>query len=277
MRLNEYFRRIGFGGAAAPDLATFRAVHRAHALSLAYENLDVQLRIPVTRDPGAAFDKIVRRGRGGWCYEMNGLLGSALREIGFNVTFLAGAVMRDQMGDDVIGNHLVLLVRLGDDDWIGDVGFGDGLIDPVRLREGPTEGNPLQCSLHPIGGGWWRYVNDPRAGGPTFDFSPAVADEALLEKNCRFLQSDPASPFVQNAVVQRWTDGAHLSMRGRVLRRLTASEDHKDLIASADDYVGVLKDEFGIELPEAARLWPQIRARHEEIFTGGNLAAAAPI
>ncbi|MEK7265377.1 MAG: arylamine N-acetyltransferase [Pseudomonadota bacterium] len=270
MRLAEYFRRIGYEGPAAPDLSTFRAVHRAHALSLTYENLDVQFKLPLTRDPAAAFDKIVRRGRGGWCYEMNGLLGSALEAIGFDVSYLAGAVMRDMMGDSVVGNHLVLLVRIDGCNWIGDVGFGDGLIDPAPLREGPTEGHPLHARLSAIGDGWWRYANDPKTGGPTFDFNPAVTDEALLEKNCRFLQSDPSSPFVQNAVAQRWKDSTHLSLRGRVVRTLTPTDDRKTLVASAEDYVGALKNIFGIELPDAARLWPQICARHEELFSGGD-------
>jgi len=272
MRLDSYFHRIGFEGGAAADFATFRALHRAHALSLSYENLDVQLKTPVTRDPEAAFDKIVRRGRGGWCYEMNGLLGAALREIGFDVTFLAGGVMRDQMGDQVVGNHLVLLVRIEGENWIGDVGFGDGLIEPALLRQGPTNGNPLHCTLHAIGGGWWRYVNDPRSGGPSFDFNPAITDEALLENNCRFLQTNPASPFVQNAVVQRWKKDAHLSMRGRIFRTLASDGDEKRLIASADDYVRVLRTIFEIDCPDAARLWPQICARHEEIFGGESLA-----
>jgi len=270
MRLDAYLDRIGFDGAAAANLETFRALHRAHALTLSYENLDVQMKTPVTRDPEAAFEKIVRRGRGGWCYEMNGLLGAALKEIGFDVAFLAGGVMRDQMGDQVVGNHLVLLLRLDGEDWIGDVGFGDGLIEPARLREGPTNGNPLHCTLHPVGGGWWRYVNDPRSGGPTFDFNPAISDEALLEKNCRFLQTDPASPFVQNAVVQRWKDDTHLSMRGRAFRALSPGTEEKRLIASANDYVDVLKTSFGIDYPEAARLWPQICARHEELFGEAN-------
>lgn len=268
MQLSDYLRRVGFDGATAADLATFRAVHRAHALSLSYENLDVQLTRPVTRDPADAFDKIVTHRRGGWCYEMNGLLGWALEEIGFDVTRLAGAVMRDMVGDGVIGNHLVLMVRIDGEDFIGDVGFGDGLIEPVALREGPIAGNPLRCSLHSIGGGWWRYANDPRSGGPSFDFNPSVTDENLLEEKCRFLQSDPSSPFVQNAVVQRWTAGAHLSMRGRVLRALTPRDEQKSLIADAEDYAATLKNLFGLDLPEAASLWPAIAARHEEVFAG---------
>lgn len=276
MQLSRYLRRIGYDGAVAADLATFSAIHRAHALSLAYENLDVQFKRPVTREPSAAFDKIVTHRRGGWCYEMNGLLGWALEEIGFDVTRLAGAVMRDAAGDGVIGNHLVLLVRIEDEEFIGDVGFGDGLIDPVPLREGPTAGNPLRCQLRSVGGGWWRYVNDPRSGGPTFDFNRVVTDETLLEQRCRYLQSDPASPFVQNAVVQRWTEDAHLSLRGRILRTLTPHHETKTLISDAEDYVAALKNTFGLDLPEASSLWPKIRARHEEVFAGKDPLASEP-
>jgi N-hydroxyarylamine O-acetyltransferase len=54
MDLRAYFDRIGFTGEARPDLATLRALHRAHLLAIPYENLDVQLGRPVTTDPEAA-------------------------------------------------------------------------------------------------------------------------------------------------------------------------------------------------------------------------------
>jgi len=276
MNLQLYLDRVGVSGSVRPDLDTFRRVHRAHAEALTYENLDVQLGVPVTRDARASFDKIVRRGRGGWCYEMNGLLGWALEEIGFDVTRLAGAVMRDAFGDAMTGNHLVLLVRLEGKTLIGDVGFGDGLIEPVPLEEGATNGNPFDCRLERLSGGWWRYHNDPRTGGPSFDFNPDVADEGLLESLCQFLQRDPASPFVQNAVVQRWKDGAHWSLRGRVLRVLTPACEEKSLVASAEEYVGTLKSAFNLDLPAAASLWPKICARHEEFFADKDPLNEAP-
>src|SRR6185503_6394389 len=99
MDLQAYLDRIGFAGEARPDLATLTALHRAHLLAIPYENLDVQFGTPVTIEPAAAFEKIVTRGRGGWCYEMNGLFGAALDEIGFQVTRLAGGVRRDLMGE----------------------------------------------------------------------------------------------------------------------------------------------------------------------------------
>lgn len=266
MKLQDYFDRIGFVRDARPELPTFRALHRAHAQSIPYENLDVQFGTQVTRDINAIFDKIVRRRRGGWCYEMNGLLGWALDEIGFDVAFLAGAVTREINGDTVVGNHLVLLVDIDGEKWIGDVGFGDGLIEPAELAAGAVENHPLKGAFKSLGDGWWRYSNEPRTGGPTFDFNPSVSDPSLLERNCAFLQTDPASPFVQNAVAQKWRGRDHYSLRGRVLRRLTPDSDERSLIGGPDEYVAILRSTFELDLPEAARLWPKIEVRHAEIF-----------
>lgn len=273
MRVEKYLERIGFAGEARADLDTLRRVHRGHIESIPYENLDVQFGRPVRRDPADAFDKIVNRRRGGWCFEMNGLLSWALEEIGFRVRRLAGAVDRASRGDGVIGNHLVLLVDL-DETWIADAGFGDGLIEPARLVNGPFSNGPFRCALENLGGGWRRYVNDERGGAPNFDFNETVSDEALLEGMCRWLQSDAESPFVQNAVVQRWVDDEHWSLRGRVLVRTTETDKETRLVDSAEEYVDLLRDRFALDLPEAADLWPKIAARHVEVF-GGEEAAAA--
>ncbi len=62
----------------------------AHLRAIPYENLDVQLGRPVTIGRDAVLDKVIGRGRGGWCYEMNGVLGWALEQLGFKITRLAG-------------------------------------------------------------------------------------------------------------------------------------------------------------------------------------------
>lgn len=269
MKLSAYLDRIGLASAPTPthvpDLATLRAVHRAHAEAIPYEDLDVQLGVPVSRAPQAAYDKIVTRKRGGWCYEMNGLLGWALEEIGFDVTRLAGAVAREITGDQAVGNHLVLIVML-DKPWLVDAGFGDGLIEPVPLQEGAFENGVMRCALSQIEDGWWRYHNDPRGSAPSFDFHLDMRDQALLEDRCAWLQTHEDSPFVQTAVVQRWRDGEHLSLRGRVFQRITADNKHVDLLEDSEAFLRTLKEEFKLDFPQAAALWPKICARHEEVF-----------
>ena len=266
MDIQAYLDRVGFQGAPRPDLATLRALHRGHALSISYENLDVQLGRPLTTDPGAAFDKIVHGRRGGWCYEMNGVLGAVLSEIGFKVTRLAGGVHRAVRGDDAVGNHLVLLVDLDGAPWIADVGFGDGPRDPYPLVEGPIVSDGYDYRLERLDPAWWRLHNSPSGGAPNFDFTVQPADPARLEAMCQTLQTAPTSIFVMTAIAQRHLGDEIRLLRGRAFRRRTTAGHTDSLIDSAPDFVALLKREFDLDLPEAASIWVRICARHEELF-----------
>ena len=265
MKIDSYLDRIAYSGPMRTNLATLTALHRAHLRAIPYENLDVQVGRPVTIERGPIFEKIVTRRRGGWCYEMNGLFGWALAELGFKVTRSAGAVMREQRGEEAIGNHLVLKVELEEGIYLADVGFGDGPYDPIRVAPGPFTSNGFDFALSQEDGGWWRLHNHRGGGAASFDFDLTPADERRLAERCFWLQSSPESPFVQNAVLQRHVADGLWLMRGRVLRKLTPHEQKDYLVETAPEYIGVLDEVFGLKLPEAAELWPKICARHDEI------------
>jgi N-hydroxyarylamine O-acetyltransferase len=269
LELSAYLHRIRFEGSVRPDFATLTAIHRAHQYAIPFENLDVQLRRPVVMDLEANYDKIVCRRRGGWCYEMNGVMGWALKEIGFEAMRIGAGVMRVRAGDAQLGNHLCLLVRL-DQPYLVDVGFGGSLAEPLPLKASEREDHPYRVGLSELGEGYWRFAETARGDGDpfSFDFRVAPADEMLLARKCRFLQTDPASPFIQNLVVQRRTADTHLSLRGRVLATIHATRIDKKLLGSADELVATLRDKFDLDTPEAATLWPSICARHEALFAG---------
>lgn len=269
MELSAYLRRIRFDGSVRPDLATLRALHRAHQYAIPFENIDVQLRRPVVLDLEANYNKIVCQRRGGWCYEMNGVMGWVLKEIGFEVMRMSAGVMRVQDGDSQLGNHLCLLVRL-DQSYLVDVGFGGSLAEPLPLRASKCEDPPYRLELSEAGESYWRFSEIAHGDGDafSFDFRAVPADEALLARKCRFLQTDPASPFIENLVVQRRTGDSHLSLRGRVLATIHATRVDKKLLSSADELVTTLRDSFDLDTPEAATLWPSICARHEALFGG---------
>jgi len=266
MHVDAYLERIAYDGPVQADLATLTALHRAHLRAIPYENFDVQLGRPVTIERAPIFEKMVTRRRGGWCYEMNGLFGWALTELGFNVTRSAGAVMREVSGDNAIGNHLVLKIELEEGIYLGDVGFGDGPLDPIRVAPGPFTSHGFGFALSRAPHGWWRLHNHKWGGAPSFDFNLAPADESLLAKKCEWLQTAPDSVFVQNTVCQRHTTDGLAILRGRVLRALTPAGHADRLVTDAEDYVAVLDKVFGLRLPDAASLWPQICARHEALF-----------
>ena len=91
--LGAYFRRIGFEGDRVPTPDVLRAVHLRHALAIPFENLDPLLGRPVRLDPPDLERKLVRGGRGGYCYEHNLLLRHALEGRGFRVAGLAARVL----------------------------------------------------------------------------------------------------------------------------------------------------------------------------------------
>jgi N-hydroxyarylamine O-acetyltransferase len=266
LQLDAYLDRIDFKGAVRADLATLRALHRAHQYAVPFENIDVQLRRPLALDAAAAYDKIVRRRRGGWCYEMNGILNWALQEIGFDVMRLSAGVMRESIGDAQLGNHLCLLVRL-DEPWLVDVGFGGSLTEPMPLRAAVFEDRPYRLGLSETSDGYWRFSEAaPADDAFTFDFRIAPADESLFATKCRYLQTDASSPFVQNLVVQRRSGDTHLSLRGRMLAIIRSTGTEKRLLNSPDELLAILRERFDLDVPEAASLWPAICTRHDALF-----------
>jgi N-hydroxyarylamine O-acetyltransferase len=204
---------------------------------------------------------------------MNGLLGWALGEIGFSVTRMAGAAMRQERGDFTIGNHLVLRIDLPDEPapWIADVGFGDGILDPFPLRPAELQAEGHRFRLEVMDAGWWRFHNHEFGGAKSFDFTLPPADPAVLAEKCAWLQSAPDSPFVMNLICQRWRGGEVLQLLGRTYRQIRPGVRQERTIGSADELMSVLTRDFNLDVPEIETLWPRIVARHEEV-----MAAAAP-
>lgn len=266
MDVGAYLNRIALSGPLPPTLDTLRRVHAAHLRAIPYENLDVQFGRPVTIDRPAIYDKIVNRRRGGWCYEMNGLLGWALDQLGFKVTRATGAVMREMFGEPTEGNHLVLRVELAEGVYLADVGFGDGPVEPIRIVEGDFVSGGLPFSVSRVDDHWWRLRNHPWGGAPNFDFNLAAADESKLAARCHQLQTAPDSHFVLNLFCFRFRENSIVSVRGRVVRTVTAQGHEDRILNSADELVRFFDEELDLRDPELASLWPKICARHDVVM-----------
>lgn len=266
MRLQAYLDRIGHADPPTPTLATLTSIHRAHLRAISYENLDIHLGRTLTLGAEAAYRKIVVGGRGGWCYEMNGLLAWALREIGFEVEYLAGAVARETGSPTAEMNHLVLLVRL-DRPYLADVGFGDGFLEPVPLTPGRYRQGFLEFGIEQLGE-WWRVRNHPAGSAPSFDFTLLPRRLEEFAARCHQLQTSPDSPFVQRTVCQRHGPEGIRTLRGAVFRRLTAEGVAERIVESAEDYRQTLGLEFGLRVDGVEALWDLVWQRHLEWIRG---------
>lgn len=267
MDILAYLERIGVGGQVPPDRDSLDALMRAHVRTIPFENLDVQLGRRLTTAPEDAFEKIVGRGRGGWCYEQNGLFGWALGELGFEVVRMAGAVRDDLTNDAALNNHLVLAVRCPEDAsaWLVDVGFGGSHFGALPLAPHTAEHEPYELRVERLPDERWRFSEKHFDAQSRYDFAAEPADETALAGKCSALQTDPDSTFVLNLVAQRRTPTTHVILRGRVLSEKSRSGVTRRRLDSADELVQVLLDVFGLDVPAAASLWPRILARHEAL------------
>ncbi len=263
MHLNDYLARIGYTGPLRLDDDTLAALHRAHLLAIPYENLDIHLGQYLALDERAIFDKLVTARRGGWCYEMNGLFAWALREIGFPVKLLAGAVNRPALGPGADANHLALLVEL-ERPYLADVGFGNGFLLPLPLAAGHYTQGHLTYQLAQEADRW--QFHNHAYGGPGFDFD--LTPHALTDfgEKSHDLQTSPASNFVHLTVCHRFTPDGIISLRGAVLRGVTARGLTETVIESEAAYRQVLREQFDLHLPEASisPLWSKVWPKHLE-------------
>jgi N-hydroxyarylamine O-acetyltransferase len=78
-----------------------------------------------------------------------------------------------------------------------------------------------------------------------------------------------------NVICQSWRGNEVLQLLGRTYRQIRPGVRDERIIASADEMVAVLKDDFTLEVPEAAALWPRVVARHEEVVAEAAAKAAA--
>ena len=90
--LAAYCARIGYDGPLTSTLGTLRALQALHPAAIPFEAIDVLTGRGIDISPQAVDAKLIAAGRGGYCYEQNGLFKRVLQAIGFEVEGLIARV-----------------------------------------------------------------------------------------------------------------------------------------------------------------------------------------
>lgn len=273
MDLDAYFDRIGYKGSPRVDEDTLFAIHAAHLTSIPYENLDIQLGQTKPLSENSFASRIVDQRRGGWCYEMNGLLSCALRQIGFQIDRLGAAVFREFAGDDTIGNHMVLLVHLDGHTLVADVGLGDGPLYPFPLEEHEWSENGFSFGLRRIEDEYWRFKNHEHGLAGSFDFQETARDLSWFGGQCDSLQTGTDSIFVQLAMTFRRDEYQIRTLRELTYIETEGAKKEERRIDNFEAYREVLVPMLTFDLgDDLERLWDHVSTR---VRTREEAAAAA--
>ena len=136
-KISRFFQRIGMDP-HTPIEHTVDFLGRVQSgcvMHIAYENLDILAGKALSLDPKAIYDKVVLRGRGGYCFELNGLLTHMLRDMGFHASDRFARFLRGESALPM-RRHRVTVVQLADARYLCDIGVGQIAPRlPLRMEE----------------------------------------------------------------------------------------------------------------------------------------------
>jgi len=206
MDVEAYLSRIGLSGPLEPDRVTLEQLQRAHLSTVPFENLDVFARRGVGTDDFVTVDKVVRRGRGGWCFELNGAFAALLTSLGYHVQRHAATVLSPPISP--IPTHLTLQVTL-DRPYLVDVGFGDSFIRPMPLDSpGPHDGGTGRYQfVFEHGVTTLVFLDEEGEGTPQFRFADIPLRPADFEEASTLLQTAPGLRWTESRFATRLIDG----------------------------------------------------------------------
>jgi N-hydroxyarylamine O-acetyltransferase len=212
-------------------------------------------------------DKLLRRGRGGWCFEQNLLLAHMLEAIGFEVTRLAARV-RWNVPDERLTprSHMLLRVRLPEGDCIADVGFGGlTLSSPLRLEPGVEQQTPHEAHrLVATGSGYRLEARIAGAWSVLYVFDLAEQQLADYEVSNWYLCNHPDSSFLSMVMAARAAPGVRHALRGVRYTTHTAQGTERREVQDVAEYRALLEDAFGIRLPDAPNLDEKLQRMMDE-------------
>lgn len=259
-----YLRRIGLKALPDPTSQGLCTLVRAQSLAIPFENLDVLAGIPIRLDRAAIVDKILTRGRGGYCYELNGLMVQALEAAGFEVVSLLSRVSYQRPVPGPL-THQVLLVVCEGERWLVDVGFGGpGLIEPAPFDE---------RAIFEQAGARFRLLEEADGdlhlqrenNGKWVDLYRIVqikTHPADLEMSNHFVSTYPRSPFLNRFMCHRPTEDGVWRIDDCELKHLDTNQNlmRRTRLRNHDDLLRVMRETFQIELTDdlAQRAWQKV-------------------
>lgn len=256
--LAAYCARIGYRiadhGPLEPTLDVLRALHALHPAAIAFEAVDVLLDRGVDLAPAAIDAKLIAAGRGGYCYEQNGLLLRVLRQIGFSVEGLLARVSWMAPPDTPLRplTHMALRVTIDGVAWLADVGFGGcAPTSPLLLdSDGPQPTAHETFRLQRIEGDYQLEVRLGDAWQTMYrtDGRPQHAIDYELPN--WYTATHPTSRFRHRLIVSRVTPQERSALAGA---RLTVRTPDGGSIRSWLDAAGIeqaLRERFGLPVQD---------------------------
>lgn len=245
-----YLDRIQYKGSLEPTLDVLKKLQTAHLLHVPFENLDIHDNIPIELSIDKIFNKIVNDKRGGFCYELNGLFYELLLALGFEAKRISARVYNQQKGYGQEFDHFAILVRIGHQSYLADVGFGEFTFEPLLLTldtiQEDSRGNFI-IEKHDT-----DYLRASKITNGTFVpeyiFTTQPRELSAYAEMCKYHQTSPNSHFTQKRLITLPNKNGRITITGNILKITKGDTVEKIEIQNETEFHRYLKELFQVDL-----------------------------
>jgi N-hydroxyarylamine O-acetyltransferase len=254
MDIKKYLERINYLDAINPTLEVLSKLQSTHLLNVPFENLDIHNNKKI--DLTNSFDKIVNRKRGGFCYELNGLFYELLDEIGFTVKMVSARVYDGKEDYSPEFDHMTLIVKLKNDNYLVDVGFGEFSLYPIKIELNTETNDPRGIFRIEAFNENYKVVKKINSDGkfkPEYIFSEKKRQIEEFYDRCNYHQTSADSHFMQKRVCSLPTKSERITLTEDILKTTKDGEVIEKKLKSEQDVQQELWNYFGINYDHASR------------------------
>lgn len=250
MNREKYLRRLGIEKTSVPvNLDSLKLLQRQHLLNIPFENLDIHWGRPIILENNSFYEKIVGEKRGGFCYELNGLFYELLGKIGFESKMLSARVSKGNGEFGAEYDHMAILTRLGDKEYLVDAGFGDFTAEPLEFTLDVEQNDKNGVFL--IRKYDENYFEVVKKDGDLWKsehiFTTAKRDLPEFAEMCLYQQTSPESHFTKGKVCSLMTENGRKTLTDKKFIETKNGQKNEISVDSEKDFDQILAREFFIE------------------------------
>mgnify|MGYP000385497368 CR=1 FL=1 len=232
------------------NIELVQAIHSQHLAQFSFNNVPVVLAQNMPLDVPTLFEKIVVKGRGGYCFEHNKLMMSVLQGLGFEVRLLLARVVYNTDADKP-RTHRMTLLTVNEEQYIVDVGFGRfGARLAVKLELGLEQDLGDAC-YRIIENAQGNYCYQIYKDGDfftlyTFDLNTYTESDCLLGHF--YSHQHPEAAFVNNLVISIKPSNCIYSLRNDEYTHIQPHETKTIKIHSGQQFHDILQQVFKLDV-----------------------------
>ncbi|MEO9965875.1 MAG: arylamine N-acetyltransferase [Reichenbachiella sp.] len=246
--VDKYLMRLKVRRERIPNLKFLKTLHKAHLYRIPFENLDIHMGNQIILDVQKIYQKVVLKGRGGFCYELNGLFYHLLSHLGYSCHLISGRTYEDgSLAPEF--DHAAILVDVDDTSYLVDVGFGDLFIDPKALHPGKVQMDYTKYFRID------KTIDDEyivKVSTDSFNYESKYlftkTKRQLVEfiDMCDYHQVNPKSPFTKKMLITRATPRGRITLTNRKLSATISGKKEEIVLLNHDEFRVKLLQHFGI-------------------------------